>query len=137
MEQVNAYAARWEENALRIGVCLHAAKHPENAMAQSFSLETAHEAIGLMRWFAEQQMQLLEGSLEQQNQELEERVLKLIEEKEGQCTKTDVARKRITENSKSAQALLQSMVSRGLLVEETLPAPGRGGHQQTIYKSFQ
>ena len=137
LEQVNAYAARWEENALRIGVCLHAAKHPENAMDQSFSLETAHEAIGLMRWFAEQQMQLLERSLEQQNQELEEKVLKLIEEKEGQCTKTDVARKRITENSKSAQALLQSMVSRGLLVEETLPAPGRGGHQQTIYKSFQ
>ena len=63
--------------------------------------------------------------MEQQNQELEERVLKLIEEKEGQCTKTDVARKRITENSKSAQALLQSMVSGGLLVEETLPAPGR------------
>jgi hypothetical protein len=137
LADIHSYAARWEENALRIGVCLHAAKHPENAMAQSFSLETAHEAIGLMRWFAEQQMQLLEVIIEQQTQELEVRVLKLIEEKEGQCTKTDVARKRITENSKSAQALLQSMVSRGLLVEETLPAPGRGGHQQTIYKSFQ
>ena len=72
LEQVNAYAARWEENALRIGVCLHAAKYPEKAMARSFSLQTAHEAIGLMKWFAEQQMQLLEGSLEQQNQELEE-----------------------------------------------------------------
>ena len=106
LEQVNAYAARWEENALRIGVCLHAA----------------------------QQMHLLEGSIEQQKQELEERVLKLIEEKAGQCTKTDVTRKRITENSKSAQSLLQSMVNRGLLVEETLAAPGRGGHQQTIYK---
>ena len=134
LEKVNAYAARWEENALRIGVCLHAAKHPENAMDESFSLQTAHEAIGLMKWFAEQQMQLLEGSIEQQKQELEERVLKLIEEKAGQCTKTDVTRKRITENSKSAQSLLQSMVNRGLLVEETLAAPGRGGHQQTIYK---
>ena len=72
--------------------------------------------------------------IEQQKQELEERVLKLIEEKAGQCTKTDVTRKRITENSKSAQSLLQSMVNRGLLVEETLAAPGRGGHQQTIYK---
>ena len=55
-------------------------------MARSFSLQTAHEAIGLMKWFAEQQMQLLEVSLEQQKQELEERVLKLIEEKAGQCT---------------------------------------------------
>ena len=134
LEQVNAYAARWEENALRIGVCLHAAKHPENAMDERFSLQTAHEAIGLMKWFAAQQMQLLEVSIEQQKQELEERVIKLIEEKAGQCTKTDVTRKRITENSKSAQSLLQSMVNRGLLVEETLAAPGRGGHQQTIYK---
>ena len=134
LEHLNSYVARWEENALRIGVCLHAAKHPENAMARSFSLQTAHEAIGLMKWFAAQQRQLLEGRLEQQNQELEERVLKLIEEKAGQCTKTDVTRKRITENSKSAQSLLQSMVNRGLLVEETLAAPGRGGHQQTIYK---
>ncbi len=66
---------------------------------------------------------------------MEEKVLKLIQEKKGQCTKTDVTRKRITENSRSAQSLLQSMVNRGLLVEETLAAPGRGGHQETIYKN--
>ena len=56
LEDIHSYAARWEENALKFCICLHAAKHQEHAMAKDVSIETAHEAIGLMEWFAEQQL---------------------------------------------------------------------------------
>jgi len=71
LEDIHPYAARWEENALKIGICLHAAKHQEHAMAKDFSTETAHEAIGLMKWFAEQQLGLLQESRDKQSEEKE------------------------------------------------------------------
>ena len=135
LEDIHPYAARWEENALKIGICLHAAKHHEHAMVKDFSTETAHEAIELVKWFAEQQLGLLQESRDKQSEEKEMRVHRLIEDNGGQCTRVDVYRRRIASNAGSAEVLLTAMVSRGLLVEETLPAPGRGGHPQTIYKS--
>ena len=137
LEDIHPYAARWEENALRIAICLHAAKHQEHAMAKDFSTETANEAIKLMKWFAEQQLGLLQESRDKQSEEKEIGVLQLIESNGGQCTKVNVYRKRIASNAGSAEVLLTAMVEKGILTEEKQPSPRRGGHPQTIYKSFQ
>ena len=135
LEDIHPYAARWEENALKIGICLHAAKHHEHAMVKDLDIETAHEAIGLMKWFAEQQLGLLQESRDKQSEEKEMRVLQLIEDNGGQCTRVDVYRKRIASNAGSAEVLLTAMVEKGFLTEEKQPSPKGGGHPQTIYKS--
>ena len=135
LEDIHPYAARWEENALKIAICLHAAKHHEHAMVKDFSTETAHEAIGLMKWFAEQQLGLLQESRDKQSEEKEMRVHRLIDDNGGQCTRVDVYRKRIASNAGSAEVLLTAMVEKGILTEEKQPSPKGGGHPQTIYKS--
>jgi hypothetical protein len=135
LADINSYAARWEENALKFCICLHAAKHQEHAMAKDVSIETAHEAIGLMEWFAEQQLGLLQESRDKQSEEKEMIVLRLIEDNGGQCTKSNVYRKRIASDAGSAEALLTAMVEKGILTEEKQPSPKGGGHSQTIYKS--
>ncbi len=135
LEDIHPYAARWEENALKIGICLHAAKHQEHAMVKDFSTETAHEAIGLMKWFAEQQLGLLQESRDKQSEEKEMRVHRLIDDNGGQCTRVNVYRKRIASNAGSAEVLLTAMVEKGILTEEKQPSPKGGGHPQTIYKS--
>ena len=135
LEDIHPYAARWEENALKIGICLHAAKHHEHAMVKDLDIETAHEAIELMKWFAEQQLGLLQESRDKQSEEKEIRVLQLIEDNGGQCTRVDVYRKRIASNAGSAEVLLTAMVEKGILIEEKQPPPLGGGHPQTIYKS--
>ena len=103
-------------------------------MAKDVSIETAHEAIGLMEWFAEQQLGLLQESRDKQSEEKKMRVHRLIDDNGGQCTKSDVYRKRIVSNAESAQALLQAMVIKELLIEETQPPPQGGGHPQTLYR---
>ena len=104
-------------------------------MAKDVSIETAHEAIGLMEWFAEQQLGLLQESRDKQCEEKEMRVHRLIEANGGQCTKGNVYRKRIASDAGSAEVLLTAMVEKGVLTEEKQPSPKGGGHSQTIYKS--
>ena len=135
LADIHSYPARWEENALKFCICLHAAKHQEHAMAKDVSIETAYEAIGLMEWFAEQQLGLLQESRDKQSEEKEMKVHRLIEDNGGQCTKGNVYRKRIASDAGSAEVLLTAMVEKGILTEEKQPSPKGGGHPQTIYKS--
>ena len=104
-------------------------------MAKDFSTKTAHEAIELMEWFAEQQLGFLQESRDKQSEEKEMRVHRLIEDNGGQCTKGNVYRKRIASDAGSAEVLLTAMVAKGILTEEKQPSPKGGGHSQTIYKS--
>ena len=99
-------------------------------MAKDVSIETAYEAIGLMEWFAEQQLGLLQESRDKQSEEKEMSVLRLIEDNGGQCTKSNVYRKRIASDAGSAEVLLTAMVEKGLLIEEKQPSPKGGGHSQ-------
>ncbi len=64
LADVNAYAARWCENAWRLALVLHAAERGKEAGKSGISQETADNAIKLMRWFAAQQLQILSASRE-------------------------------------------------------------------------
>ena len=65
----------------------------------------------------------------------ESRVLKLIVDNGGQCTKVNVYRKRIARNAWSAEVLLAAMVRAGPLITKEVPSPLGGGHPQTLYES--
>ena len=65
----------------------------------------------------------------------ESRVIQLIVDNGGQCTKSNVYRKRIASNAWSAEVLLATMVRAGLLNTKEIPPPLGGGHPQTLYES--
>jgi hypothetical protein len=65
----------------------------------------------------------------------ESRVIQLIVDNGGQCTKSNVYRKRIASNAGSAEVLLATMVRAGLLNTKEIPPPLGGGHPQTLYES--
>jgi hypothetical protein len=59
LRDVTSYAARWNEQAWRITVCLHAGTHGSPAHEHPVALETAQQAIALADWFAEEQLRIL------------------------------------------------------------------------------
>ncbi len=52
LRDVTIYVARWNEQAWRIAVCLHAGLHGAHAHEHALELDTAKRAIELADWFA-------------------------------------------------------------------------------------
>jgi hypothetical protein len=59
LRDVTSYAARWNEQAWRIAVCLHAGTYGSQAHEHPVALETAQRAIALADWFADEQLRIL------------------------------------------------------------------------------
>ena len=59
LRDVTSYAARWNEQAWRIAVCLHGGTYGSQAHEHPVSLETAQRAIALADWFADEQLRIL------------------------------------------------------------------------------
>ena len=78
LRDVNSYAARWNEQAWRIAVCLHAGTHGSQAHEQPVSLETAQRAIALADWFAAEQLRILNAGRTQRKIERLQRLTELI-----------------------------------------------------------
>jgi hypothetical protein len=60
LRDVTTFAARWNEQAWRIAVCLHAGLYGEDAGGRMLSAETTASAIALADWFAIAQLQILD-----------------------------------------------------------------------------
>jgi hypothetical protein len=76
LRDVTSYAARWNEQAWRIAVCLHAGTHGGQAHMHQLSLVTAKNAIELADWFTAEQLRILKAG---QMQHKIERLKKLRE----------------------------------------------------------
>jgi hypothetical protein len=65
LADVAPFVARWAENAWRMVLVLHAARHGENAHHETIKSSTARDAVEIARWFAVQQLEVLRaGRLE-------------------------------------------------------------------------
>ena len=78
LRDVTNYAARWNEQAWRIAVCLHAGTHGGQANEQPVSLETAQRAIVLADWFTAEQLRILNAGRAQRKIERLQRLTELI-----------------------------------------------------------
>jgi Protein of unknown function (DUF3987)/CHC2 zinc finger len=78
LRDVSSYAARWNEQAWRIAVCLHAGTHGGQAHEQPFSLETGQRAIALADWFAAEQLRILNAGRTQRKFERLQKLTELI-----------------------------------------------------------
>ena len=93
LRDVTSYAARWNEQAWRIAVCLHAGTHGSQAHEQPVSLETAQRAIALADWFAAEQLRILNAGRTQRKIERLQRLKELIvQQYNGAATLRDLQR---------------------------------------------
>lgn len=79
MADIQSFAARWTEQAIRIGVVLHVGLHGRDAGNHELSAATATAAIRIGRWFADRQVEALLGHrdawLRRRGEKLREKLL--------------------------------------------------------------
>jgi len=126
LRDVTSYAARWNEQAWRLAVCIHAGEHGGQAHEHELDVETAARAIELADWFADSQLEILSAGRAAGRRQLWDDVLKLLADNPNGIRATDIYRARITANADSAHALLAAMEADGVLIG-TDSQPDHGG----------
>ncbi|MCW5552651.1 MAG: DUF3987 domain-containing protein [Verrucomicrobiae bacterium] len=113
LRDVTTYAARWNEQAWRIAVCLHAGLHGEHAGKRTLAADTASSAITLADWFAEEQLRILARGRHAARRVKWDEVLALLAGTPKGITARDVCRARIVGSADEARALLAQMEADG------------------------
>jgi hypothetical protein len=126
---VTSYAARWNENGWRMALVLHAWLYGKHAHEHELSAETARNAIAIADWFAERQLEILEGGRQQARLAKREKVLILLAGQPTGITARDVQRARITETAEEAKTLLDGMSE----LQGGSVTPEHGGPTKRIY----
>lgn len=127
LRDVTSYAARWNEQAWRLAVCLHAGEWGAQAHGQALEAETAARAIELADWFAAQQLEILSAGRDAGRRKVRDEVLSLLADKPAGITARDVQRAGITRTADEAHALLATMEGEGTLAGADSQPEG-GGH---------
>ena len=132
LRDVTIYASRWNEQAWRLAVVLHAAQHGARAHEHKLEIDTANRAIELQDWFALEQLEILSASREKARREIWDEVLSLFANRPEGIRASDVYRARIVHNADEAHALLVAMEAGGELSGRD-EQPERGGHVTRIF----
>jgi hypothetical protein len=132
LRDVTIYAARWNEQAWRIAVVLHAGLQGADAHEHKLEIDTANRAIELTDWFAAQQLEILSASREKARREIWNKVLSLLAAKPDGIKASDVYRARIIRTADEAHALLHEMELDGELIGRD-EQPESGGHVTRIF----
>ncbi len=86
------YVARWAENAWRIALILHCARNPAEASSTPLEASTASNAVEIMGWFSDQQLEVLqEGRREKLRGRLSS-LLAVLRDENGEITMRDLSR---------------------------------------------
>jgi len=126
LRDVTSYAARWNEQAWRLAVCLHAGEWGAQSHEQALEAETAARAIELAEWFAAQQLDILSAGRHAGRRKVRDEVLSLLADIPKGITGRDVQRARICRTAEEAHALLAAMESEDVLTG-TDSKPDGGG----------
>jgi hypothetical protein len=132
LKDITSFAGRWTEQAWRLSVVLHAARHGLHAHEHPLSPDTAQDAITLADWFAAQQLDILSGGRWRAKRDRQKEVLLLLADITDGITARDVYRARIAKTSEEARDLLASMEQGGILLGQDI-TPERGGWTVRIY----
>ncbi len=132
LRDVTTYAARWNEQAWRIAVCLHAGLHGAEAGDQMLLADTAESGIALADWFANEQLQILAGGRTAARRAKLDEVLALLADTPSGIRASDVYRARIEAGADEAHALLTRMEAEGELAGHE-SKPETGGHVTRTY----
>ncbi len=132
LRDVTTFAARWNEQAWRLSVCLHAGLWGDAAHEQRLELETAEHAIELADWFAGQQLEILSAGRHAARRKIRDEVLALLADNPKGIRASDIYRARIVSNADAAHTLLATMEAEGALTGRNIQ-PEHGGQVTRIY----
>lgn len=132
LRDVTTYAARWNEQAWRLAVCLHAGEWGAQAHEQALELDTAERAIELADWFAGQQLAILSKGRDSARRQTRDEVLGLLVDNPKGIRARDVCRARIARDADEAHGLLATMEAEGTLHGRD-EQPEAGGHLSRIF----
>jgi replicative DNA helicase len=132
LKDVTSFAARWTEQAWRLSVVLHAAKHGASAHEHHLSAETATAAITIADWYAAQQLDILSGGRWRAKRDRQKEVLLLLADIPEGITAREVYRARIAKTADDARDLLATMEQDSILEGRDI-TPERGGWTHRLY----
>ena len=70
-----SFVARWNENAWKLALILHCARHGNRAHQVTLEAETARDALEIMRWFTNRQLEVLSNG---SREKLQKRLMALM-----------------------------------------------------------
>jgi hypothetical protein len=80
LADINPIAARWHELALRVGIVLHAFIYGKEAHQFPIAEDTSQNAVGIVNWFAKQELHLLQPSREEKKEERLNRLIRIVQQ---------------------------------------------------------
>jgi hypothetical protein len=132
LRDVTTFAARWNEQAWRIAVCLHAALHGEDAGGRMLVADTVASAIALADWIAGEQLCILARGRHAARRAKRDEVLELLADTSKGITAREVQRAHIVDTADEARDLLAQMEGDGELAGRDTRPEG-GGHVTRIF----
>ena len=132
LREIESYVARWNEQAWRLALVLHAAQWGPEAVGKELSGATARSAIELANWFAGQQLAKLVAEREAVQQNRSDAVVKLCQQKPTGIKAKDLYRKRLVTTTGEAHDELAELEAQGILVGQDVQ-PAGGGKPSRIY----
>jgi hypothetical protein len=124
---IESFTARYAEQACRLSINLHAAHYGARAKDYTIDVTTVSHAIVLARWFANEQMRVLENPRRIAKRALLKKIWLLALRSPSGFTVRDLQLARITSSAQHGRSLLDELVQRGHLRKELRPTKGRPG----------
>jgi hypothetical protein len=123
LRDIASFVARWTENGWKIALILHAAKHGGETHLAELTATTAENAVEVMRWFSERQLEILNVG---RHEKLQKRLLALsavLAEAKGEITFRQLRRSNGFEDGEIRQLL--AMFPNRFRIEKRKPDKGR------------
>src|SRR5258708_11637582 len=124
MRDISMFVARWTENAWRLALVLHASEHGTEAHNVPLRLETAQSATRIIDWFSRGQLDLVQRSRRDSEDDKVERLIEIVRSKGGSATKGV-----LKNNHNLDEAEIREIVAASagrLHIGEILPGPNGG-----------
>jgi hypothetical protein len=124
LKDVSGFAARWHEQACRIALILHAAKHGAKA-GEEIQEDTVRSAVEIMRWFANEQLAILNAYRDQSRRNLLKEIWIFAQTHAQGFTLRELARAKFTGDTQMAKSILDQMMAKDVMKEEPVKTAGR------------
>lgn len=130
---VSSFAARWGENAWRLASLLHLTECASSGDLPSITGETAESAVALMRWYAGEQLCLLQEVRDQRFPDRVDRICEALERNGGRMTLGDL-NDRLNITQSEARRLASIFPNCICVVEDQREGSGKKAHELVLVK---
>jgi hypothetical protein len=123
------YVSRWTENAWKIAIVLHCAKHGGQAHSAVLEEASACNAVEIMRWFSDRQLEVLQVGRREKHQKRVLALLAVLAEAKGEISIRDLRRTHGFEEEEVRQ--LNTLFPKRFTIEKRQGAKGRSSTMVT------